>query len=178
LRAERFCLSSVHWSCEGSSGDEIVTAIEDKGFRAQPASGLSVLDLSVAGSPFLALVRPETVAKRYTHWVTVVPYEGGFTIFDSGRRSYFVTRAELMATWSGVGVFVSRLSDDSPMVNILLFRSLQFATLTLICFLVWRGVPKLPGVGSERDFQLFSSLFVVVCSLVLICFADLRRGSS
>lgn len=168
-------------SCEGSSGDEIVAAIEDNGFRAQPASGLSVLDLSVAGSPFLALVRPETVAKRYTHWVTVVPFEGGFTIFDSGRRSSFVTGAELMATWSGVGVFVSRRSDDSPMVNILLFRSLQFTTLMLICVLVWRVVPKLPGVGSERDFLLFSTLFVVVCSLVLICFADLpnlSRGSS
>lgn len=133
-------------ACDGTTQAELVAAIEDSGYAAFPVDALSSCDLFVSDLPFIALVRPTCVSRKYSHWITVqATKDGTFRVSDSGLDPYTLKPAELMSVWSGAGVFVGRTGGASPLVNVYLLRAaMLLAGVVAVCVMhaAWSRNPE------------------------------------
>jgi hypothetical protein len=158
-------------ACDGTTQAELVAAIEDSGYAAFPVDALSSCDLFVSDLPFIALVRPTCVSRKYSHWVTVQgTKDGTFRVLDSGLEPYTLKPAELMSVWSGAGVFVGRTGGASPLVNVYLLRAAMLLTGVLSACLMHAAWSRNPETSWLSGYWRIAIVGLGACGAAAVMF--------
>ncbi len=158
-------------TCEGTTQGQLVAAIESSHFRAFPATGLCILDVSIVQQPFIALVRPSASNERYSHWVCVHRVGADIIMLDSGKQAYKLTPAEFMALWSGSGVFVRDQNTSSPLVEILLLRAFFMQMILGVGFIGLVAIERL-GRSMLKELFVIGIASLVFCLIQMYSIAD------
>jgi rhodanese-related sulfurtransferase len=126
---------------EGSTPGEIIASLQDCGFSAQLASSMSKQEIEAAGNPVIANVRKHREDQVFNHWVCVQSTGDGILVFDGPNPGVQVAVPEFLASWSGLGIVVSKSSYHSR-ISILTTRLAGMGCLLLTCMVTL-------GIGSR-----------------------------
>lgn len=119
---------------KGSTPDELIAALRAYGNQAELRSGMTYPELRSLAGPVIANVRSAPEEKQFNHWVCLQATEQGLMVYDGPEAGRIVNPAEFLATWSGLGLVVSRGWQDN--VQILLVRLLGIASLLTMTALI------------------------------------------
>ncbi len=99
--------SYVHCS-KGSSLEDLQLAVKDHGLYSLPMSNMTAEFLPMAGHPVILWVRGQLGSPDYNHFILYLGQSGDkWKILDAGRDIQLMSKPQLQAIWSGVGIIVS-----------------------------------------------------------------------
>ncbi len=165
------CNSSVVGQRTGSTPAELAAAIHGHGGVARIRSAMSLLELHAAGGPVIVNVRSHPTKKSYDHWACVEVTDDGIVFYEGSSRGRVMPAAALLATWSGIGIVVSR--DQTAYAWTLFARALASITLVSVAF---APVYFLKDRFESKSHQMFALVVSVV--LTWTCSAFLLRTAS
>lgn len=97
---------------DGSTPDELVSAVEVHGCKATVVPAMSIAEIDVLGCPVIANVRKYPGKEVFDHWVCVQRSERGVIVYDGPSPGREIGIPEFLALWSGIGIVVS--VDEAP----------------------------------------------------------------
>ena len=132
----------------GSTAANLVLAAREHGLTVSARSGLTSADLRRLGGPVILHTLANDVSQNFDHWVAYLGHDGqgNAIVFDPYRPDQrLVSFAELVPTWDGVGLLVSR--ETLPLASRLPGTDpvsvVDFAVLVGSCLVLrWAGRPR------------------------------------
>lgn|GEM_PF-5165702 len=122
LQIDDFLDNKYVTSVQGSTISDICKMLELSGLRGEPLSGGTAGWLELTATPTIIHIRGQLEKATVNHWVV----SGGgrdnlFRVVDGGNGDLYLTRAELLAVWDGIGIAVSKAGDGASGARFAMF---------------------------------------------------------
>jgi len=106
-------------SRRGSTAQELIQAIEDRGCHAYPFQNLTHRELARSTSPMLLHMRASWSDTEFDHWVAFLGVDHDrILILEPPSNTQALSKAELLANWDGFAIGVSPGTIDDSSVTI------------------------------------------------------------
>ncbi len=127
-------------SLSGSTANDLVRAANSISLNAYPLEGLTISDLEQLGQPVLLNTYSSGQLEYPNHWVVFLGMDGDqITIGDGADGIANWTKAELLITWRGAGIVITRKNQEavfSVIFSRYCFTALKILLLVLAVHLV------------------------------------------
>ncbi|TWT69914.1 Rhodanese-like domain protein [Crateriforma conspicua] len=116
-------------SRQGSTAKQLCDLLGEYGLDAEGYAGLSLLDLKVSGTPWLANVRKRSDSREYDHWICVYFENETLMVIDGHKKAREMSITRFLASWNGFAITQSSAMKLPTVARVLFYVSLIFPCL-------------------------------------------------